>query len=575
MPMPEERLEEGELPTADDIETEVQALSGSNLAGSNLAGSNLAGSNLAGVNLAGSNMGGLNLSGTNLAGSNLAGTNLGGNNLAGSNLAGSNLAGSNLAGSNLAGSNLAGSNLAGSNLAGSNLAGTNTAGNNLAGSNLSSTTLSSTTTGRNIHSLASSNGMLYSAEDVWTPKTSQCVVMGIGSTAFAKLLNQQTANTRIRVALGKLPWGFANSAGGSLSLRAWEAIVWGDKTYCVFILTAPSSATWPGVAGFIKAVFRWNAPPTQSMDISGIEAAKTYDSTTQTSTTTYTGMMNAAAKWNAGLVSAKNHLAGALGFITATTNDVSVMVDFSSWVMDTTKTGLVLGNVQSSGAPTYAESVYYVVDNGNDNVSVRVSAAAPRTFTVFNPSDAYDDIRQALWSHQANPAVGPKPIPRRCGGALFLKWMAPSDTSFASLAASKCDAGLGWTSTDARSGDRDWKGKTGTTSPMNAYMRLPASSTVSFMRGGDTGTAKPVLSETYVHLWEQSYDYPVTSTTCAAAYSQTKCSTYVAGVKVSRNGRNYIAVNGNAGQCASYAACSPGSTGCSWGLVWNDNGACN
>src|SRR5437868_10758855 len=34
-----------------------------------------------------------------------------------------------------------------------------------------------------------------------------------------------------------------------------------------------------GVAGFIKAVFRWNAPPTQSVDISGIDASIAYDPT--------------------------------------------------------------------------------------------------------------------------------------------------------------------------------------------------------------------------------------------------------------------------------------------------------
>ena len=257
----------GEVGYSDDpeVEGEYAALQGSNLSGTNLAGTNLAGSNLSGTNLAGANMGGTNLWGTNLAGSNLGGTNLGGNNLGGTNLAGSNLSGANLAGSNLGGANLAGSNLAGSNLAGANLSAAPTWGattwrartwrvRNLAGSN----------TGRNIHNLTGSiNGMLYSAEDMWTPKTGQCIVMGIGSTAFPKLLGQQTANTKISVALGKLPWGFANSSGGAIALRAWEAMVWGDNTYCVFVMAAPRAANWAGVAGFIKAVFRWNAPPTQ------------------------------------------------------------------------------------------------------------------------------------------------------------------------------------------------------------------------------------------------------------------------------------------------------------------------
>src|SRR5215212_3914793 len=134
------------------------------------------------------------LSGENLAGANLAGANLAGNNLAGANLAGTNLAGSNLAGSNLAGANLAGNNLAGTNLAGANLAGANS--------------------GQNIHALTGTvGGMLYSGEDVWATTQERCVVMGIGSTAFAKLLGQQSVNATMNVALGKLPWGFTATSG--------------------------------------------------------------------------------------------------------------------------------------------------------------------------------------------------------------------------------------------------------------------------------------------------------------------------------------------------------------------------
>ena len=126
------------------------------------------------------------------------------------------------------------------------------------------------------------------------------------------------------MALGKLPWGFASSAGGAVALRAWEAVVWGDKTYCVFVWRRRPTATWAGVAGFIKAVFRWNAPPTQSMEISGIEASAPHDPTLSTAIATYTGMMNAAAHWRAGNLSDKAFVAGELAFVTATTNNQSV-----------------------------------------------------------------------------------------------------------------------------------------------------------------------------------------------------------------------------------------------------------
>ena len=188
---------------------------------------------------------------------------------------------SGLQGVNLQGVNLQGVNLGTSTLNGSTSAGTNLAGNSVVGTNLNATQLAGTSTGRNIHNLSGSiNGMLYSAEDMWAPKTGQCIVMGLGSTAFAKLLGQQTLNAKISVALGRLPWSFSDIAGAPW--RAWEAVVWGDKTYCVFVMAAPNDASWPGVAGFVKSVFRWNAPPTQKVEISGIEASAGNDPTLRT-----------------------------------------------------------------------------------------------------------------------------------------------------------------------------------------------------------------------------------------------------------------------------------------------------
>ena len=84
-------------------------------------------------------------------------------------------------------------------------------------------------------------------------------MLGLGSTAFARLLGEQSPGAGISVALGKLPWGFAPLPGWPISLQAWEAVVWGDRSYCVFLMAAPVDATWAGVAGFIKAVYRWQA----------------------------------------------------------------------------------------------------------------------------------------------------------------------------------------------------------------------------------------------------------------------------------------------------------------------------
>jgi hypothetical protein len=61
---------------------------------------------------------------------------------------------------------------------------------------------------------------------------------------------------------------------------------------------------------------------------------------------------------------------------------------------------------------------------------------------------------------------------------------------------------------------------------------------------------------------------------CQTAYAQSSCGSYVAGVTVSRNGHNWQCTNGNCSNCATYASCAPGGSGCPWGTVWADRGTC-
>ena len=49
----------------------------------------------------------------------------------------------------------------------------------------------------------------------------------------------------------------------------------------------------------------------------------------------------------------------------------SVMVDFSSWVQGTSG-GVVLGNV--TGNPSYAEIIYYALDNGDGTVQIGLAS---------------------------------------------------------------------------------------------------------------------------------------------------------------------------------------------------------
>jgi hypothetical protein len=65
------------------------------------------------------------------------------------------------------------------------------------------------------------------------------------------------------------------------------------------------------------------------------------------------------------------------------------------------------------------------------------------------------------------------------------------------------------------------------------------------------------------------------SSTCATPYSQANCLSYLQGTKVSSGGHNWTCSNGNCANCSGYASCAPGGTGCPWGTVWTDNGACN
>ncbi len=549
-----------ELPVAEE---DVQALapaalSAENAAGTNLGGVNLGGANLGGANLGGANLGGVNLGGANLGGANLGGSNLGGNNLGGNNLGGSNLGGVNLGGSNLGGVNLGGSNLGGSNLGGSNVAGTNLAGNAIAGTSLGSGTLAGTTSGKNIHNLASTSStttMLYSMEDLWSAKTARCVVMGIGSTAFPKLLGQQSANAKISVALGKLPWGFASSSGGPIALQAWEAIVWGDRTYCVFVMAAPPSTTWPGMAGFIKAVFRWNAGPSQIMEVSGIEASAPHDPTLSTAVAVYPGMMNAAPVWRAGRISETTFVAGELAFITATTNNQSVMVDFSSWVLGVDDNAIVLGNPQSINPPTYAEALYMALNNEDGTISVALDDAAAHTSVMpAGMVNSIVELNAAYLDWQGGRAN--KPVPRRCGGAMFLNtWYGEP------VPAGKCDSGLDWSPGFCTRAAVPWSTVPGTTAPMNSYMQLAAEG-VDYRRGAIVndacGTLKEVLSETYVHMWEKSFDVPGTPVACVAETSAAFCK---------RLGRNCGAVTAtdNCGQTRTVSTCGSCGSGLTCG----------
>src|SRR6185436_10866391 len=139
-----------------------------------------------------------------------------------------------------------------------------------------------------------------------------------------------------------------------------------------------------------------NAPPTQMLDVSGIDASARYDPTLNTAVTSYPGMMGAASAWRAGTIPDTVFVAGELAFVSASTNNQSVTVDFATWVRDKNKNALVLGNVETNNPPTYAEFVYVALDNGDGTVRILLDdAAALASHMPAGMTDSIEDLDEA------------------------------------------------------------------------------------------------------------------------------------------------------------------------------------
>lgn len=503
-------------------EVTVNALNGDNEAGENLGAVNLAGLNLGANNLAGVNLGGTNLAATNLAGTNLAATNLAGTNLGGNNLAGTNLAATNLAAANLAGTNLGANNLAGTNLASVGLGSTLTGAYSGRGCPVTGTyrlTAAAFTTGNagvTIHAATAgvATGLLASGEDTFD-RTKACIVAGLGSTAFSRLVSENAAGKTMYAAIRKLPWGLTDVAGGAKLVDSWEILVWGATSYTDFVVTAPFTTTFEGMQGFLKAVFRWNAPPAMTLIVGPLGSVAT-------TLKSYTGMMDAAAKLNAGAISPQVHLAGLLGFASATTNNISVKVDFATWVMGTNGKPLILGNVGIvPTAPIAVESSFLTYDKGSGQVELVILDQAKGTTSTLQD---YSDIKSAFASWKAGTRTA-KPMCKRCA---FCRGL--SEDFGEAIPAGKCD---NYVSIETRTIQyscgymeysfgyvRDYVASTwsaslgaGAVKPFNDLMYLPSSQAAATVTKNEAWddysttltSVYPVLAETYVALLETPY----------------------------------------------------------------------
>ena len=290
------------------LEPVTAELQGENLGGANLGGANLGGSNLGGANLGGANLGGANLGGANLGGGNLGGANLGGNNLGGINIAGDQpgrrepgrrqpRAARTWAAPTSAARTWAARTWPAPTSAGATSARTNLGGANLAGRQ---------------HRLEhpqpgpGRRDALQRRGPVDRPRPASASSWASARRPSPKLLGQQSANARISVALGKLPWGFATASRRTDHPRRLGSGGLGRQDLLRLRAGRPTGDHLAGRGRVHQGVFRWNAPPSQTMDISGIEASAAHDPDVSTVIATYTGMMNAGAHWRAGQVADKD-----------------------------------------------------------------------------------------------------------------------------------------------------------------------------------------------------------------------------------------------------------------------------
>jgi hypothetical protein len=137
-------------------------------------------------------------------------------------------------------------------------------------------------------------------------------------------------------------------------------------------------------------------------------------------------------------------------------------------------------------------------------VRIILDDAASRTKSMpAGMTNSVVDLDIAYLGWQAG--LGPKPVPRRCGGALFLHaWFDEP------VPAGKCDSGLAWAPGFCSVGSSSWSTVPGTTAPLNAYMQLTQNGGAykrALATDGVCGPMKTVLSETYVHMWEPAYDF--------------------------------------------------------------------
>jgi hypothetical protein len=244
-------------------------------------------------------------------------------------------------------------------------------------------------------------------------------------------------------------------------------------------------------------------------------------------------MMGAATYLQAGTITDKAHLAGLLAFASATTNNVSVAVDFSSWVQKTDGTPLALGNV--SGTPMYMEGAFAAYEAFDDSVGLVMMPYDDGAQTVTPALSDWQAYLAARAQWEAGTRAT-KPIPKRCQLA-YQNFLLNGEE----VPAGKCDSYVKVDRRLARNGclkdvvrrgfTKTWATLMGTAAnnPYNLGMYIPTSATDTMVIDNfctladpnnpyDQETTRGILSETYVSLNEVPFSEctpPTAAAMCA------------------------------------------------------------
>jgi hypothetical protein len=260
---------------------------------------------------------------------------------------------------------------------------------------------------------------------------------------------------------------------------------------------------WNLVAGYTKAVWRWIGKPTDTITIGQIGGGQT--------PLVYQGMMNTSAGLLTGTFSDKNYLAGELSFVSSTTNNQSVQMDWDSTLLDNNGYGQILANIgvlPDGGLPPYSEGIWAAVDVGDGGIQIIFSSGYGNSQSQAIDID-FSNAR-ANWIQ----GLAQAPVPKRCGGWIYAN--SVDQVTYATIPDGKCDTYVYAQMAGGSEGTYDsWQDVLSDaglpTNADNSFMKVavpPTDGGAPFSEQktlGSPASLGTIISETYTFMNENSY----------------------------------------------------------------------